>query len=149
MSDEKITPSTEQQNQSEPSVAKSAPAADQKITLDMNEFQAIIKSTVEGVLKNSQLDESRKQAEEYNSKVAESVKSSQASLIKSKRANGQTTTDYIKTVLNEDNRRRFQSGEGKALYSDKGEDFVKAKIVLLHKIGLNEEEIAKELADIL
>lgn len=148
MSDEKLEPQKQAEAEPKPAGANVSSASD-NITMSMDQFQAIIRSTVDDVLKNSKLDEARKQAEEYNAKIAESVKNSQASIIKSNRANGQTSTDYIKRVLAEDNRRRFQSGEGKALYSDKGEDFVKAKIVLLHKMGLKEEEIAKELEDIL
>lgn len=149
MSDEKLEQSTEVSQQSEPSVAKPSPAADSKISLNMDEFQSIIKATVEGVLQNSKLDETRKQASDYNARMAESVKNSQATLIKPNITDGQKHTDYIERVLTEDDRRRKQSGEGKARYSDKGEDFIKAKIVLLHKMGLNKEEIAKELADIL
>lgn len=130
-------------------VADVPPAADQKITLSLSELKEFMKTTVEDVLKNSKAEEVRKQAEEYNSKVADSVKNTQASLIRPKLEDGQRHIDYIKRVLEEDNRRRFQSSEGKALYSDKGEDFTRAKIIILKKIGLTEEEIAQNLADIL
>lgn len=148
MSDEKEKVNQPSQVQND-SAAMPSPAADQKITLSLDELKSFMKATVEDVLANSKTSETRKQAEEYNSKIAESVKDSQASIIKPTLANGQKSVDYIKGVLDEDNRRRFQSGEGKALYSDKGEDFLKAKIVLLKKIGLTEEEIAKELGDII
>lgn len=130
-------------------VANPSPAADNKITLSLSELKEFMKTTVEDVLKNSKLDETRKQAEEYNAKVADSVKNTQASLIRPKIEDGQRHIDYIKRVLEEDNRRRFQSSEGKAVYSDKGEDFTRAKIIILKKIGLTEEEIAQNLADIL
>lgn len=147
MSEEQIQPQTESQNDS--AEAKVPSASDQKITLDLSELKSFMKATVEEVIASSKSEEARKQAEDYNTKIAESVKNTQASLIKPNITNGQRHTDYIKGVLDEDNRRRFQSGEGKALYSDKGEDFIKAKIVLLKKIGLSEEEIAENLRDIL
>lgn len=147
MSEEQIETQTESQNDS--AEAKLPSASDQKITLDLNELKSFMKATVEEVIASSKTEEARKQAEDYNTKIAESVKNTQASLIKPNITNGQRHTDYIKGVLDEDNRRRFQSGEGKALYSDKGEDFIKAKIVLLKKIGLSEEEIAENLRDIL
>lgn len=124
-------------------------AADQKITLSLSELKEFMKTTVEDVLKSSKAEETRKQIEEYNTKVADSVKNTQASLIRPKIEDGQRHIDYIKRVLEEDNRRRFQSSEGKAVYSDKGEDFTRAKIIILKKIGLTEEEIAQNLADIL
>lgn len=144
MSDDRTQDDSPQTPAAEPSTA-----ADSKVTFSLEELKNFMKATVEDVLKNSKLEETRKLAEDYNNKVAESVKNTQASLIKPNIADGQKHTEYIKRVLDEDNRRRFQSGEGKALYSDKGEDFIKAKIILLKKIGLSEEEIAKNLSDIL
>lgn len=130
-------------------VADAITAADQKITLSLSELKEFMKATVEDVLKNSKVEETRKQIEDYNNKIANSVKNTQASLIIPTIEDGQRHIDYIKRVLEEDNRRRFQSGEGKAVYSDKGEDFTRAKIIILKKIGLTEEEIAQNLADIL
>lgn len=147
MSDEKEPVDLTSQPQND-SAAMPSTAADQKISLSLDELKSFMKATVEDVLANSKAAETRKQIEEYNSKIAESVKDSQASIIKPTLADGQKSVDYIKRVLDEDNRRRFQSSEGKAYYSDKGEDFLKAKIILLKKIGLTEEEIAKQISDI-
>lgn len=149
MVDEKVDTPTQTQESNESAAATPSPAADHKISLTAEELKNMIKTSVDEALKNSKFEETRKQAAEYNAMMAETVKSSQASLLKSDLPNGQTPVDYIKGVLDEDNRRRFQHGEGKALYSDKGEDFKKAKIVLLKKMGLTEEEIADQLKDIL
>lgn len=150
MADEKLEQAAEVVQQPESAGAKPPSlASDQKISLSLDELKSFMKSTVEEVLANSKSAEARQQIEEYNSKIAESVKASQASIIKPTLANGQKSVDYIKRVLDEDSRRRFQHGEGKALYSDKGEEFTKAKIVILKKMGLNEEEIAKELGDLI
>lgn len=62
--------------------ATPSPVADQKISINLDEFKALMKSTVEDVLKASKTEEARKQAEEYNAMIAESVKTSQAQLLK-------------------------------------------------------------------
>lgn len=63
--------------------AKSVSAAsDNKISLSLDELKEFMKSTVKDVLDQSRLDETRRQAEEYNAKMAESVKASQAQLVK-------------------------------------------------------------------
>lgn len=119
----------------------------QNITLAADDLRNIIQSTVESVLNASRTSEYRKQAEEYNTRIAEAVQSSQANLMKPE-DNSKYDLKYIERVFEEDNIKRKQHPEGKALYSDKGEDFIKAKIIVLKKIGLTNEEIAKELKDL-
>lgn len=130
--------------------AAPSPVADQKISINLDEFKALMKSTVEDVLKSSKTEEARKQAEEYNAMIAESVKNSQAQLLKPDTNNVEWNLRYVKNVLEEDSRARLSSPEGKAYYNDKDpESFKKAKIKLLHHIGYSPEQIAEELKEII
>lgn len=130
--------------------ATPSPVADQKISINLDEFKALMKSTVEDVLKASKTEEARKQAEEYNAMIAESVKTSQAQLLKPYTNDVEWNLRYVKNVLEEDSRARLSSPEGKAYYNDKDpESFKKAKIKLLHHIGYSPEKIAEELKEII
>lgn len=131
--------------------AKSVSAAsDNKISLSLDELKEFMKSTVKDVLDQSRLDETRRQAEEYNAKMAESVKASQAQLVKPNVKDAEWNLRYVKNVLEEDSRARFNSPEGKAYYNDKDpESFKKAKIKLLHHIGYEPEKIAEALEEII
>lgn len=127
-----------------------AASSDNKISLSLDELKEFMKSTVKDVLDQSKLDDTRRLAEEYNTKMAESVKSSQAQLLKPNVKDAEWNLRYVKNVLEEDSRARFNSPEGKAYYNDKDpESFKKAKIKLLHHIGYEPEKIAEELEEII
>lgn len=135
---------------SEATTAAPSPAVDQKISLNLDEFKAMMRATVEDVLKSSKTEEARKQAEEYNAMIAESVKASQAQLLKPNTNDTERNLRYVEGVLEEDTRARFNSPEGKAYYNDKDpESFKKAKIKLLHHIGYEPKQIAEELKEII
>lgn len=150
MNEKEIKDSVQSQTpESQPDVqvdnVQSAPQ--QTVTLNVEDFKSVIQSTVESVLKANRSEEFRQQAAEYNAKVAEVVKNSQATLMKP--SDGSVfDINYIENVFKEDDRKRRQHPEGKALYGETGEDFLKAKIILLKKIGLTNEEILREIKTI-
>lgn len=115
----------------------------------LSALKDIIKQTVSEVLAASETEKSRKQAEEYNAKVADLVSNTQAKIIKPNLDNEQRHIEYVTKVIKEDARVRMQSADGRARYGESTEDFTKAKIVLLKKMGLQEVEIARELSDLL
>lgn len=115
----------------------------------LSALKDIIKQTVSEVLAASETEKSRKQAEEYNAKVADLVSNTQAKIIKPNLDNEQRHIEYVTKVIKEDARMRLQSSDGRARYGESTEDFTKAKIVLLKKMGLQEAEIARELSDLL
>lgn len=115
----------------------------------LSALKDIIKQTVSEVLAASETEKSRKQAEEYNAKVADLVSNTQAKIIKPNLDNEQRHIEYVTKVIKEDARVRMQSADGRARYGESTEDFTKAKIVLLKKMGLQEAEIARELSDLL
>lgn len=149
MNDTEVKDSQNQATQEAASVQDSnvQSAPQQTVTLNVDDFKSVIQSTVESVLKANRSEEFRQQAAEYNTKIAEAVQTSQATLMKPT-DNSKFDLSYIENVFKEDDRKRRQHPEGKALYSETGEDFLKAKIILLKKIGLNNEEILREIKTI-
>lgn len=119
----------------------------QNITIGVEDFKSVIQSTIESVLKSSRTEQFRKDAEQYNTKIAEAVQNSQATIMKPA-TDVKYDLNYINNVFIEDDRKRRLHPEGKALYAETGEDFLKAKIILLKKIGLTNEEILKEIQSI-
>lgn len=115
----------------------------------LSALKDVIRQTVSEVLAASETEKARKQAEEYNSKVADLVSNTQAKIIKPNIDNGQRHLEYVNKVIEEDARLRMQNSDGRARYGESTEDFTKAKIILLKKMGLQEAEIAKELGDLL
>lgn len=115
----------------------------------LDQLKELIKTTVAEVIAASKIEDTRKQIEEYNSKMADMVSNTQAKIIKPNIDNGQQHIEYVNKVLREDARMRLQSSDGRARYGESSEDFTKAKIIILKKMGLNEDEIARELKDML
>lgn len=135
---------SETKQETQEPVKEQADAPAQTVTLNVDDFKSVIQSTVESVLKANRSEEFREKAAEYNEKIATAVNQSQAQLLKPE-DNSKFDMNYIHNVFAEDDRKRRHHPEGKALYGEKGEDFIKAKIILLKKIGLSDEEILKEL----
>lgn len=129
-----------------------SPEAPNESLVDNNTLSALrnlIKETVSEVLASSQTEKARKEAEDYNTKVADLVSNTQAKIIKPNIDNGQRHLEYVNKVLKEDARMRLQSSDGRVRYGQDHEGLTKAKIILLKKMGLTEEEISKEVGDLL
>lgn len=115
----------------------------------LEQLKELIKVTVTEVIAASKTEESRKQIEEYNSKVSELVSNTQAKIVKPNLGDNQSHLEYVNKVLKEDARQRLQSSDGRVRYGEDPESLTKAKIILLKKMGLNENEIAMEIKDLL
>lgn len=122
----------------------------QTVTMGVDELKALINESIANAVLKTKEELATQRREEFQKIVQDSVKNTQATLITPKEpVSTVNAQDYVNKVITEDTTRRYASPEGRVLYSEKGEDFLKAKILIMRKIGLTPEQIAENIRDLI
>lgn len=117
---------------------------------DLDNLKAILREVVNEAINEKKVTKEAQEVQDYNNKIAKAVSTAQSNLIRPTIDDGSKHVDYVKKVIADDTRRRLQDSEGKSRYSESDPvEFTKAKILILKKMGLTEEEIAREMKDYL
>lgn len=122
----------------------------QTVTMGVEELKALINESIANAVLKTKEELNTQRREEFQKIVQDSVKNTQSTLMTPKEpvttANAQ---EYVNKVISEDMTRRYTSPDGRALYSQQGEDFLRAKILVMKKIGLTPEQIAENIRDLI